>query len=73
MNRKFKRTGFILNRLENYVGISGIALAWFKSYLSDHYQFVAVNEQMSYQSKVQYSVPQGSVLGTLLFTLCMLP
>jgi len=27
----------ILNTLENYVGISGIALAWFKSYLSDCY------------------------------------
>jgi len=38
----------LLNRLENYVGISGIALPWFKSYLSDHYQFVAVNEEMSY-------------------------
>jgi len=42
----------LLNRLENDVGISGIELAWFKSYLSDCYQFVAVNE-MSYQSKVQ--------------------
>jgi len=31
----------LLNRLGNYVGISGIALAWFKSYLSDCYQFVA--------------------------------
>jgi len=31
----------LLNRLENDVGISGIALAWFKSYLSDHYQFLA--------------------------------
>jgi len=35
-----------LNKLENGVCISGIALAWFKSYLSDRYQFVAVNEEM---------------------------
>jgi len=59
----------LLNRLENYVGISGISLAWFKTYLYDHYQFIAVNEEMSYRSQVQYGVPQGSVLGLLLFTL----
>ncbi len=49
----------LLNRLENFVGISGSALAWFKSYLSDRHQFVAVNEEVSYQSQVQYGVPQG--------------
>ncbi len=59
------------NRLENFVGISGSALAWFKSYLSDRHQFVAVNEEVSYRSQVQYGVPQGSVLGPLLFTLFM--
>ncbi len=63
----------LLNRLENFFGISGSALAWFKSYLSDHHQFVAVNEEVSYRSQVQYGVPQGSVLGPLLFTLYMLP
>ncbi len=63
----------LLNRLENSVRISGSALAWFKSYLSDHHQFVAVNEEVSYRSQVQYGVPQGSVLGPLLFTLYMLP
>ncbi len=63
----------LLNRLENSVGISGSALAWFKSYLSDRHQFIAVNEEVSYRSQVQYGVPQGSVLGPLLFTLYMLP
>ncbi len=63
----------LLNRLENSVGISGSALAWFKSYLSDRHQFLAVNEEVSYRSQVQYGVPQGSVLGPLLFTLYMLP
>ncbi len=35
----------LLNRLEHFVGISGSALPWFKSYLSDRHQFVAVNER----------------------------
>ncbi len=42
----------LLNRLENYVGISGLALAWFRSYLSDCYHFVYVNEESSNQTKV---------------------
>ncbi len=63
----------LLNRLQNFVGISGSALAWFKSYLSDRHQFLAVNDEVSYRSQVQYGVPQGSVLGPLLFTLYMLP
>ncbi len=63
----------LLNRLENFVDISGSALAWFKSYLFDCHQFLAVNEEVSYRSQVQYGVPQGSVLELLLFTLYMLP
>ncbi len=61
-----------MNRIVNFVGISGSALAWVKSYLSDRHQFVAVNEEVSYQSQLQYGVPQGSVLVPLLFTLYML-
>ncbi len=58
----------LLNRLEHFVGISGSALAWFKSYLSDRHQFIAVNEEVSYRSQVQYGVPQGSVLLSITIT-----
>ncbi len=61
------------SRLQNEMKYTNRAnVAWFKSYLSDHHQFVAVNEEVSYQSQVQYGVPQRSVLGPLLFTLNML-
>ncbi len=42
----------LLNRLENFVGISGSALPWFKLHLSDRHQLVAVNEEVSYRSQV---------------------
>ncbi len=58
----------LLNGLENFVCISGSELAWLKSYLSDCHQFLAVNEEISYRSQVRYGVPQGPVLGPLLFT-----
>ena len=56
----------LLTKLERY-GVRGIPLQWFNSYLSDRTQFTFVNEQESTLNYIRYGVPQGSVLGPLLF------
>ena len=63
----------LLERLQHKIKITGTALDWFKSYLSDRFHFVHVNDVSSERTKVHHGVPQGSVLGPILFTLYMLP
>ena len=56
----------LMAKLERY-GIRGIPYDLTKSYLSDRYQVVNINGTLSEREAVQYGVPQGSLLGPLLF------
>ena len=58
----------LLMKLEHY-GIRNNMLSWLKSYLTDRKQFVTFNGQSSELMHIKYGVPQGSVLGPLLFLL----
>jgi len=63
----------LYNRLENMFGIKGTALQFFISYLVDRYQQVQINEVISERIQLETGVPQGSVLGPLLFLCYMRP
>ena len=56
----------LLSKLNHY-GIRGIANDWFKSFLVNRTQYTNINGSNSNPEKVMYGVPQGSLLGPLLF------
>ena len=52
----------------NY-GVKGTLHQWFKSYLTGRQQYTTINHQKLSLSNIKYGVPQGSILGPLLFLL----
>jgi hypothetical protein len=58
----------LFDKLFHY-GIRGIPLCWLKSYLKDRKQYVIYNGAVSPLQRISCGVPQGSVLGPLLFLL----
>ena len=63
----------ILKRFQQLFGITGAALDWFLSYLSDRYQTVVIHQQKSTPVRLRYGVPQGSVLGPKMYCMYTMP
>ena len=59
----------LLHRLQSVCSISGTVLSWFESYPTGRTQTVTVNDQSSRPADVFFGVPQGSLLGPILFIL----
>ena len=63
----------LTNRLAEWYAVSGMVLAWFKSYLCGRHQKIKIDKSFSDSSLLEHGVPQGSVLGPLLFSLYTAP
>ena len=63
----------LLHRLSSWFGFNGKVLSWLKSYLSSRSFIVDINSSFSDQFPLHQGVPQGSVLGPLLFILYTSP
>ena len=59
----------ILQKELHHLGIQGTAAAWFRSYMSERQQQVIIQDARSDPTELECGVPQGSVLGPILFTL----
>ena len=61
--------GILLERLSTSYGLSGMAYTWLESYITGREHIIHVGNRHTPPSKVLYGVPQGSVLGPVLYVL----
>ena len=62
-----------IKRLYTRCGLKSSALAYIESYLANRLQSIVITDIDSSPANLDYSVPQGSVLGPLLFSLFVVP
>ena len=63
----------LCRRTECDFGIRGTALRWLQSFVSDRSQYIAIGLEQSATTALSSGVPQGSILGPLLFAMYVSP